>query len=48
MRMRIINYYIKINIKAINCYLKVGFKVKKELIMNDTIGNKQTYLLMKK
>lgn len=39
---------LKINIKAINCYLKVGFKIEKELIMNDTIGNKQTYLLMKK
>lgn len=39
---------LKINIKAINCYLKVGFKIEKELILNDTIGNKQTYLLMKK
>ena len=39
---------LKINIMAINCYLKVGFKIEKELIMNDTIGNKQTYLLMKK
>lgn len=39
---------LKTNIKAINCYLKVGFKIEKELILNDTIGNKQTYLLMKK
>lgn len=39
---------LKTNIKAINCYLKVGFKIEKELIMNDTVGNKQTYLLMNK
>ena len=39
---------LKTNTKAINCYLKVGFKIEKELTLNDTIGNKQTYFLMKK
>ena len=34
------------NEKAINCYKKCGFKIKKKFITNDTIGNMQEYNLM--
>ncbi len=37
---------LKENKKAIKCYENSGYKIVKEFISNDTIGNKQTYLLM--
>ena len=37
---------LKDNVKAINCYKKCGFVIKRYFDTNDTIGNNQTYTLM--
>ncbi len=37
---------LKENKKAINCYKKCNFIIKKEFNEKDTIGNNQVYLLM--
>lgn len=39
---------LKTNLKAINCYKKSGFEIKKYFINKDTIGNNKTYALMLK
>lgn len=39
---------LKSNEKAINCYKKCGFIIKKEYVDKDTIGNEQVYVLLKK
>ena len=38
----------KRNKRAVNCYLKAGFKIIDEYDGTDTLGNPETYLVMKK
>lgn len=38
----------KRNIRAINCYLKAGYKIEGEYLSKDTIGNDEIIVLMQK